>query len=39
MKSGQQDIHAQEAHLGDNVNGWQITLDMGRYGTRYAYSR
>ena len=37
VKTGQQDIHAQEAHLGDHVNGWQITLDMGRYGTRYAY--
>ena len=37
VKAGQQAIHDQEAHLGEHVNGWQITLDMGRYGTRYAY--
>ena len=37
VKAGQQAIHDQEAHLGESVNGWQITLDMGRYGTRYVY--
>jgi hypothetical protein len=26
-----------KTHLGEHVNGWQVTLDMGRYGTRYAY--
>ena len=37
VEAGKQAIHAQEQHLGDHINGWQITLDMGRYGTRYAY--
>ena len=37
VEAGRLDLHAQQAHLGDYVNGWQITLDMGRYGTRYAY--
>jgi hypothetical protein len=23
--------------LGDSVDGWSLTYDMGRYGTRYAY--
>jgi hypothetical protein len=26
-----------EAKRGKNVNGWDITLDMGRYGTNYPY--
>ena len=26
-----------EAKLGKDVNGWEITLDMGRYGTNYPY--
>ena len=37
VEAGNQAVHDQEAHLGDHVNGWQITLDMGRYGTRYAW--
>ena len=37
VQAGKQAIHDQEAHLGNHVNGWQVTLDMGRYGTRYAY--
>ena len=37
VEAGKKAIHAQEAHLGDHVNGWQVTLDMGRYGTRYGY--
>ena len=37
VEAGKQAIHDQEAHLGEHVNGWQVTLDMGRYGTRYAY--
>ena len=37
VEAGQLDLHAQQGHLGDYANGWQITLDMGRYGTRYAY--
>ena len=27
----------QEATRGKEVNGWEITLDMGRYGTNYPY--
>jgi hypothetical protein len=26
-----------ETRRGKNVNGWEITLDMGRYGTNYPY--
>lgn len=37
VEAGQQAIRAREADLGDHVNGWQVTLDMGRYGTRYAH--
>ena len=37
VEAGKQAIRDQEAHLGEHVNGWQVTLDMGRYGTRYAY--
>jgi hypothetical protein len=37
VEAGKQAIRAAEAHLGEHVNGWQVTLDMGRYGTRYAY--
>jgi hypothetical protein len=36
-EAGRQAVRAQDAHLGKHVNGWQMTLDMGRYGTRYAY--
>jgi hypothetical protein len=37
VEAGKQAVRAQEAHLGEHVNGWQMALDMGRYGTRYAY--
>jgi hypothetical protein len=37
VEAGKQAIHEQEQHLGEHVNGWQIALDMGRYGTKYAY--
>ncbi len=37
VNAGKQAVRAEEAHLGDNVNGWQIALDLGRYGTRYTY--
>ena len=37
VEAGKQAIRDQEAHLGEHVNGWQVTLDLGRYGTRYAY--
>ena len=37
VEAGQQAIRDQEAQLGEHVNGWQVALDLGRYGTRYAY--
>ena len=37
VEAAKQAIHEQEQHLGEHVNGWQIALDMGRYGTKYAY--
>ena len=37
VEAGQQTIRKEEAHLGEPVNGWQVTLDVGRYGTRYGY--
>ena len=37
VAAGRKAIHDQEAHLGEHINGWQVALDMGRYGTRYAY--
>ena len=30
-------LQMREAQRGKNVNGWDITLDMGRYGTNYPY--
>ena len=29
--------HMRETQRGKEVNGWEITLDMGRYGTNYPY--
>ena len=37
VAAGQQAIRDEEPKLGEHVNGWQITLDMGRYGTNYPY--
>jgi hypothetical protein len=35
--AAQQAIRAEEAHMGEMVNGWQIARDLGRYGTKYLY--
>ncbi len=37
IEAGKKSIREQEAHLGDHVNGWMVALDLGRYGTKYAY--
>ena len=37
VEAGKTAIREQEAHLGEHVNGWQVALDLGRYGTKYAY--
>ena len=37
VEAGKQAIKEQEAHLGEHVNGWQVALDLGHYGTKYAY--
>ena len=37
VEAGKAAIREQEAHLGEHINGWQIALDLGRYGTKYAY--
>ena len=34
---GLQAIHDEEPKLGEHVNGWGLTRDMGRYGTKYTY--
>ena len=34
---GQKEMMAGLSHLGDRVNNWSLTYDMGRFGTRYAY--
>ncbi len=34
---GQKEMLEACNHLGKEVNGWSLTYDMGRYGTRYAY--
>ena len=34
---GLQAIHDEEPKLGEQVNGWGLTRDMGRYGTKYTY--
>lgn len=37
VAAGQQAVRAEQAHMGEIVNGWQIARDLGRYGTRYTY--
>jgi len=37
VASAQQAIRAEESKMGQMVNGWQVALDLGRYGTKYLY--
>ena len=37
VASAQQAIRAEEAKMGEMINGWQIARDLGRYGTKYTY--
>ncbi|EJM24774.1 hypothetical protein PMI22_00598 [Pseudomonas sp. GM21] len=37
VAEGRQAVHDEEAKLGKRVNGWNLTRDMGRYGTQYTY--
>jgi hypothetical protein len=37
VAAGQQAIRDEESKMGEMVNGWQLALDLGRYGTRYTY--
>ncbi|WP_405015723.1 DUF1254 domain-containing protein [Kitasatospora sp. NBC_00070] len=37
VEDAKETVRSAQAHLGENVNGWMVTLDMGRYGTRYPY--
>ena len=34
---GQKEMMAGLSNLGESVNNWSLTYDMGRFGTRYAY--
>jgi hypothetical protein len=35
--AGQKEIEEEKGKLGEMRNGWQVTEDVGKYGTRYAY--
>ena len=37
VAAAQQAIRAEEAKMGEMVNGWQIARDLGHYGTKYPY--
>lgn len=37
IASAQEAIRAEEAHMGEMVNGWQVARDLGRYETKYTY--
>ena len=37
VKSAQQAIRDEEPKLGERVNGWNLSRDLGRYGTKYTY--
>ena len=35
--AGWKELESWKDKMGDNINGWMLTLGMGRYGTRYGY--
>ena len=35
--AAQQAIREEEAKLGERINGWNLSRDLGRYGTKYLY--
>ena len=37
VSEAQKEIVSGQAKMGKMVNGWQIALDLGRYGTQYLY--
>ncbi|WP_218511682.1 DUF1254 domain-containing protein [Variovorax sp. dw_308] len=37
MAAARDDVRAEEAKMGEIVNGWQIARDLGRYKTKYLY--
>ncbi|MFC1834472.1 DUF1254 domain-containing protein [Thermodesulfobacteriota bacterium] len=37
VAAAQQAIREEQPKLGETVNGWQISRDLGRYGTKYLY--
>ena len=34
---GWKELEAYKDKMGEKINGWMLTLDLGRYGTKYAY--
>ena len=37
VAAAQQAIRDEEPELGEHVNGWNLSRDLGRYGTKYTY--
>ena len=36
-KDGWLELQSYRDKMGEKINGWQVTYDLGRYGTKYAY--
>jgi hypothetical protein len=37
LVDGWKELESYRDKMGENINGWQVTYDLGRYGTKYAY--
>jgi hypothetical protein len=37
LVDGKKKLDAYKDKMGEKINGWMVTLDVGRYGTKYAY--